>query len=153
MAGSRKAVIEKYVSCVSSLVTVQTAISQQNRIASREKFNNSKKTRGIPYRKKIIQKIMENPADLSEFKEHPLPRLIVGLFLMALSFIMGWPTAAALSVMDICFQGTAYLRHRRSDDLRSFLCSFHCRSRDVACSSLPEYSVKYTLQSFLKKIL
>ena len=42
---------------------------------------------------------MENPADLSEFKERPTPRLITGLILMVLSFIIGWPAVAALSVL------------------------------------------------------
>ncbi|HAR49473.1 hypothetical protein ER57_10650 [Smithella sp. SCADC] len=54
--------------------------------------------------KKFIQKIMETPADLSEFKERPTPRLIAGLVLMVLSFIMGWPAVAALSVLAVWFQ-------------------------------------------------
>ena len=49
--------------------------------------------------KKYIQKILENPADISEFKERPTPRLIAGLVLMVLSFILGWPAVAALSVI------------------------------------------------------
>ena len=51
--------------------------------------------------KKFIREIMENPADLSEFKERPTPRLITGLILMALSFIMGWPAIAALSILSV----------------------------------------------------
>lgn len=42
---------------------------------------------------------MENPADLSAFRERPTPRLILGLVIMALSFLMGWPAVAALSVL------------------------------------------------------
>jgi uncharacterized RDD family membrane protein YckC len=51
--------------------------------------------------RKFIQKIMEHPADISEFKERPTPRLIAGLILMVLSFIMGWPAVAALSVAAV----------------------------------------------------
>ena len=54
--------------------------------------------------KKFIQKILENPEDLSEFKERMTPRLITGLILMALSFIIGWPAVAALSVLAVWFK-------------------------------------------------
>ena len=49
----------------------------------------------------FIRKIMEEPADLSEFKERPTPRLIGGLILMALSFMIGWPVIFALSVLAV----------------------------------------------------
>lgn len=51
--------------------------------------------------KQYIKKIMENPADLSEFKERPTPRLIGGLIFMGLSFLMGWPAIAALSFLAV----------------------------------------------------
>jgi uncharacterized RDD family membrane protein YckC len=51
--------------------------------------------------KKFIQKILESPADISEFKERPTPRLIAGLILMVLSFLLGWPAVAALSVAAV----------------------------------------------------
>jgi hypothetical protein len=51
--------------------------------------------------KKFIRKIMAEPADLSEFRERPTPRLIGGLILMALSFIIGWPAIFALSVLAV----------------------------------------------------
>ena len=54
--------------------------------------------------KKYIKEILDNPADLSEFKERPTPRLIAGLILMVLSFIMGWPAIAALSVLAVWFK-------------------------------------------------
>jgi hypothetical protein len=54
--------------------------------------------------KQFIQKIMENPADLSEFKEHPTPRLIAGLILMVLSFLLGWPAVFALSFLAVRLQ-------------------------------------------------
>ena len=54
--------------------------------------------------KKCIKTILENPADLSEFKERPTPRLIAGLVLMVLSYILGWPAIFALSFMAVWFQ-------------------------------------------------
>ena len=54
--------------------------------------------------KKFIQKILENPADLSEFKKRMTPRLITGLISMVLSFIIGWPAVAALSVLAVWFK-------------------------------------------------
>ncbi|MGD0279828.1 MAG: hypothetical protein ABSC11_11040 [Smithella sp.] len=54
--------------------------------------------------KKYIKKILTNPVDLSEFKERPTPRLIAGLILMVLSFILGWPAVFALSFLAIWLQ-------------------------------------------------
>jgi hypothetical protein len=54
--------------------------------------------------KKCIKTMLENPADLSEFKERPTPRLITGLVLMVLSYILGWPAIFALSFMAVWFQ-------------------------------------------------
>lgn len=55
-------------------------------------------------RKQSIQNLMQPPADLSEFKERPTPRLITGLILMTLSFVMGWPAIAALSFLAVWWQ-------------------------------------------------
>ncbi|MFH1080212.1 MAG: hypothetical protein V1766_08130 [Pseudomonadota bacterium] len=49
--------------------------------------------------RKYVIEILENPTDLSEFKEPPTPRLIAGLILMGLSYVIGWPAVAALSVL------------------------------------------------------
>ena len=54
--------------------------------------------------KKYFKEILENPADLSEFKERMTPRLITGLSLMALSFIIGWPAVAAFSVLAVWYK-------------------------------------------------
>ncbi|MDD5722778.1 MAG: hypothetical protein PHY29_03460 [Syntrophales bacterium] len=60
-----------------------------------------KKTAARIARLNIIRKILDPPADLSEFKEHPTPRLIFGLILMGFSYLMGWPAVAALSILAI----------------------------------------------------
>lgn len=53
---------------------------------------------------KQVNGIMAQPADLSEFRERPTPRLIAGLSLMILSFILGWPAVAVLSVLAVWFR-------------------------------------------------
>lgn len=63
-----------------------------------------KKTAQYLASKKCVQKILEPPADLSEFRERPTPRLIAGLVLMVLSFILGWPAVFALSVLAVWLQ-------------------------------------------------
>ncbi|MEI7671475.1 MAG: hypothetical protein WCK00_05125, partial [Deltaproteobacteria bacterium] len=49
--------------------------------------------------KKYIIAILDHPTDLSEFKERPTARLITGLILMGLSYVIGWPAVAALGVL------------------------------------------------------
>jgi len=51
--------------------------------------------------RKYIIEILENPTDLSEFKERPTTRLITGLILMGFSYVIGWPAVAALSVLAV----------------------------------------------------
>ena len=48
---------------------------------------------------KYIQGILENPADLSEFRERPTPRVLAGLILMGFSYLIGWPAVAALIIL------------------------------------------------------
>jgi hypothetical protein len=54
--------------------------------------------------KKYIIEILENPTDLSEFNERPTKRLITGLILMGLSYVIGWPAVAALSFLAVWFR-------------------------------------------------
>ena len=51
--------------------------------------------------RKYIREILDNPTDLREFKERPTPRLIAGLILMGLSYVIGWPAVAALSALAV----------------------------------------------------
>jgi len=44
---------------------------------------------------------MDNPVDISGFRQHPTPRLITGLVLMAFSYVIGWPAVAALGFLAI----------------------------------------------------
>jgi hypothetical protein len=50
---------------------------------------------------KYVREMLANPADLSEFRERPTPRLVCGLILMGLSYLMGWPAVAAFSMLAV----------------------------------------------------
>lgn len=49
--------------------------------------------------RKYVADLLAHPADLSEFRQRPTKRLIAGLCLMGLSYIMGWPAVAALGIL------------------------------------------------------
>jgi hypothetical protein len=51
--------------------------------------------------RKYITEILDHPTDLSEFKERPTKRVIAGLVLMGLSYLIGWPAVAALSLLAV----------------------------------------------------
>jgi len=53
---------------------------------------------------KYIREILDNPTDLREFSERPTPRLITGLILMGLSYVIGWPAVATLSILAVWFR-------------------------------------------------
>ena len=62
--------------------------------------------------KKLIEKIVaiefvriaiEEKADLSAFKEKPSLQVIVGVFLICLGSLLGWPAVAVLGVLAIKF--------------------------------------------------
>jgi hypothetical protein len=47
-------------------------------------------------------------ADLAAFQERPRPRLLAGLILLTLSFVLGWPLVAAFGIAAI-WAGNPYL--------------------------------------------
>ena len=102
--------------------------------------------------KKFIQKIMETPADLSEFKERPTPQLIAGLVLMILSFIIGWPAVAALSVLAVWFKEPLIAVIGCPT---TYALSYVVFIVGAWLSHAPHYIgvlARYTLQSFLRKL-
>lgn len=48
-----------------------------------------------------VQKAIAEGADLSAFKARPTPRILTGVFLIAFSFLLGWPAVAALGVLAL----------------------------------------------------
>ena len=103
--------------------------------------------------KKFIQKILENPADLSEFEERMTPRLITGLILMALSFIIGWPAVAALSFLAVWFKEPLIAVIGCPT---TYALSYVVFIIGAWLSRAPHYlgiMARYTIQSFFRKLI
>jgi hypothetical protein len=104
-------------------------------------------------RKKYIIEILENPTDLSEFKERPTPRLITGLILMGLSYVIGWPAVAALSVLAVWFQEPMIAVIGCPT---TYALSYVVFIVGAWLARAPHYMgtlARYTIQFFLKKLL
>lgn len=51
----------------------------------------------------FARKALEEQADLSPFREKPSARILAGLFLMAFSYLIGWPAVSLFGVLAIYF--------------------------------------------------
>ncbi len=54
-------------------------------------------------RTEFARKAIAEKVDLSIFRERPSGRVIAGLFLIALSYLIGWPAVAFFGVLSIYF--------------------------------------------------
>ena len=54
-------------------------------------------------RTEFARKALEEKADLSPFREKPSARILLGIFLMAFSYVIGWPAVALFGVLSIYF--------------------------------------------------
>ncbi len=54
-------------------------------------------------RTEFARKALEEKADLSPFREKPSARILAGIFLMAFSYVIGWPAVALFGVLSIYF--------------------------------------------------
>jgi hypothetical protein len=45
-----------------------------------------------------VQDVLEKKADLSMFRRKPTVRLVVGMFMIAISYVIAWPAMTALTV-------------------------------------------------------
>lgn len=54
-------------------------------------------------RTEFARKALEEKADLSPFREKPSARILVGIFLMALSYVIGWPAVALFGILSVYF--------------------------------------------------
>jgi CHASE2 domain-containing sensor protein len=97
--------------------------------------------------------MLENPADLSEFKERMTPRLITGLILMVLSFIIGWPAVAALSFLAVWFKEPLIAIIGCPTTYALSYVVFIIGAWLARAPHYMEILARYTMQYFLKKIL
>ena len=52
----------------------------------------------------FVQSAVAERADLSAFKERPTPRIILGLWIIGLSYLIGWPAVSALGLLSVYLQ-------------------------------------------------
>ena len=52
----------------------------------------------------FVRSAMEERADLTPFRAKPTPAILAGVFLIAFSFLLGWPAVAALGVLSLKMQ-------------------------------------------------
>jgi len=52
----------------------------------------------------FVRSAMAERADLSAFRERPTVRVLLGVFFIGLSFLLGWPAVAALGVLSLYWQ-------------------------------------------------
>lgn len=50
---------------------------------------------------KFVRYAIAERADLSAFREKPTVKVLFGVFLIVLSFLLGWPAVAALGVLSL----------------------------------------------------
>jgi hypothetical protein len=103
--------------------------------------------------KKYFKDILENPADLSEFKERMTPRLIIGLSLMALSFIIGWPAVAALGVLAVWYKEPLIAVIGCPATYALSYAVFIIGAWLARAPHYMEILARYTFQSFFRKLL
>lgn len=51
-----------------------------------------------------VRKAIEEKADLSAFKRKPTVRILLGVFLIGFSYLLGWPAVSALAGLAIYLQ-------------------------------------------------
>ncbi|HOO71367.1 MAG TPA: hypothetical protein PK926_06355 [Spirochaetota bacterium] len=51
-----------------------------------------------------VKKAIDEKADLSVFREKPTLRIIIGIVLMAFSYVLGWPAVSFFGVLAIIFK-------------------------------------------------
>jgi hypothetical protein len=59
-----------------------------------------KKIANTPYARKAV----EEKADLTAFKQKPSARILLGVFLIGFSYVIGWPTVSALAGLAVYLQ-------------------------------------------------
>ena len=103
--------------------------------------------------RKYIAEILEKPADLREFSERPTARLISGLLLMGLSYVIGWPAVAVLSVVALWYK-EPLIAVIGGPTTYALSCAVFIIGAWLARA--PHYLgilARYAIQNFLKKLL
>lgn len=67
-------------------------------------MNLSKKIALRISRTSFVKKALEEKADLSAFSKKPSPRILMGIFLMGLSYLLGWPAVSTIGIIAIMWK-------------------------------------------------
>jgi len=51
----------------------------------------------------FVRSAIEEKADLSPFKEKPTPMILIGVFAIAFSFVLGWPAVGVIGFLSVRF--------------------------------------------------
>lgn len=51
-----------------------------------------------------VRRALEEKADLSAFKKKPSARILLGVFLIGFSYVIGWPAITALGALAVAFE-------------------------------------------------
>ena len=49
----------------------------------------------------FVRKAVEEKADLTAFKQRPSARIVLGIFLIGFSYVIGWPAVGALATLAV----------------------------------------------------
>jgi len=52
----------------------------------------------------FVRSAIAEQADLAAFRERPTARVLLGVFLIGLSFLLGWPAVAALGALSLYWE-------------------------------------------------
>ena len=58
---------------------------------------------------RFVRKAIEDRADLSAFRQKPTPRILLGVFLIAFSYVIAWPAIGALSILSVYMENPLIL--------------------------------------------
>jgi hypothetical protein len=53
---------------------------------------------------RYVRSAIEERADLAALKQKPTRRVIIGLIVIAVSYILGWPAVGAMGILSVTFQ-------------------------------------------------
>lgn len=78
--------------------TETQGISLLKRLSPRRMFNRfNERITKIPF----VRSAIEERADLSAFRARPTPRIIAGISVIVLSYVIGWPAVSVLGFLSI----------------------------------------------------
>ena len=111
-----------------------------------------RKIAGRLARTKYFREILENPVDSGELRVKRTARLYVGLFLIGLSYVIGWPAVAVLGFLAAYFREPAIVIIG-GPAIYGFSYLVFFAGAWLAGAKYANLLIKYHTQTLFKKIL